>query len=391
MAGAVRAQWQPVFGPTGGDVEAIASDGAGHVYAGTDSGVYMSGDNGLTWTQELSGLTNREIFSFAITPNGTVLAGTEGGGIFRTTNFGSYWDSSSSGLPNSSNILSLASDGHGNLYAGHSMLGVFYSSDDGMHWTARNADMDSQTIFSLTVAPNGTVYAGGNRYIFSSNDQGVHWDTSLNTVYSGDEVLALAADSAGDIFAGTFLKQRFRLLIGHSAWEPITPFTTNTGDEVRTIAAVNDRIFLGMFGNGIVESGDFGSTWSDFSGGLTDPKVYSLTASPDGYLFAGTYLAEVFREDLGLSVRPGSGSQNTVDVWPQPCSDVVHISFSNSGVSNMRMFDGVGREVKDLSTEVVANDSHTVTLNTSQLPSGVYRITVDMPDGISSAHIIVQH
>ena len=384
---AARAQWQQVFGPTGGDVEAIASDAAGHVYAGTDSGVYMSSDNGTSWTQELNGLNNPEIFSFAITPDGTVLAGTEGGGIFRSTNFGASWDPSSSGLPDSSNILSLASDGHGNVYAGHSMHGVFYSSDDGLHWVARNAGMDSQTIFSLTVTPNGMVYAGGDRYIFSSSDEGAHWDTSLNTVYPGDEVLALAADSSGDVFAGTFLKQRFRLLAGSSAWEPFSPVVVNSGDEVRALACVGSHLFIGLFGNGIAQSGDEGSTWSDYSLGLTDPTVYSLTASPQGYLYAGTSHGEVFRAQLGLSVGEQIAAKSGLSVWPQPCNSVVHFTFSNTHQPvRLHLLDVNGREVQPVSREDIASGM----LNTSLLANGVYRLVLELPDGFVSSAIIVQ-
>src|SRR5579883_449585 len=156
--------WAHVFGPYGGDVEAIASDRFGHIYAGTDSGVFVSSNNGASWVEKNNGLSEEEIFSFTCAATGTVLAGTEGGGIFRSTNFGDSWNAVNSGLPDSSNILSLASDDRGNIYAGHAGQGVFYSSDDGQHWLQRSVGMPNTSVYSLTIAPSGNIYAGVTRY-----------------------------------------------------------------------------------------------------------------------------------------------------------------------------------------------------------------------------------
>jgi hypothetical protein len=50
------APWHPV-GPWGSNVRALADDGAGHLFAGTQSGgVYVSADAGQTWTPSSSGL-----------------------------------------------------------------------------------------------------------------------------------------------------------------------------------------------------------------------------------------------------------------------------------------------------------------------------------------------
>ncbi len=380
LRSSAQAQWTKVFGPAGGDVEAIASD-AGHVYAGTDSGVYVSNNNGDTWTQELTDLTDSEIFSLAVTPNGTILAGTEGGGISRSTDFGTSWSGANTGIPSGSNILSVASDGHGNIFAGHSTEGVFYSSDDGLSWTARNSSMENAAIFSLTVAPDGTVYAGSKQFIFSSTDEGEHWDTSENVGLSFDEVLALAADSSGNIFAGTLQSGRLWLPVGTTQWQSTTPVAVSSDEQVHALAAVSGRVFMGMFGAGIEQTGDLGSTWTNFSGGLTDLHVYALTVAPSGSLFAGTFLGEVFRANLGLSVGRERSSGSDLAIWPQPFGNRASISFRLDRAEPVRLvvLDALGREVESVDGGTMSSGACNLTFDASRIPNGACYILLRTP------------
>ncbi|HZK75371.1 MAG TPA: T9SS type A sorting domain-containing protein [Candidatus Kapabacteria bacterium] len=380
-----NAQWQQVFGPTGEDVEAIESDAAGHIYAGTDIGVYVSSNNGLNWSLKDNGLLDSEIFSFAATSTGAVLAGTEGGGIFRSTNFGDTWAASSTGLPDNSNILSMASDRRGNLFAGHSTQGVFYSSDDGIHWSARNSGMETQTIFALAIAPSGTIYAGAIPFIFTSTDQGQHWDTAFTPPgpmigSTADEVLALAADSLGDIIAGTWHGHRYRLRSGSNTWDDISPATLATALEVKALAASGSVIFAGLFGASIVQSSDVGNSWIPDTIGLSDPKIFSLTAAPSGYLFAGTFQAEVFRSNRSLVVAENASS-NLFEIWPQPFQDKVHVSFTlaKTEMATIEIFDALGREVLLPASETMPVGSHERTLDLPTLPSGMYLVVLRTP------------
>ena len=52
------------------------------VLAGTAAGVFASGDGGQTWTST-GGPANPNVLSLAVLSDGTVLAGTKGGSVFR--------------------------------------------------------------------------------------------------------------------------------------------------------------------------------------------------------------------------------------------------------------------------------------------------------------------
>ncbi len=77
----VFAQWVQTNGPYGGRINCFAVSGT-NLFAGTDGGVFLSTNNGTSWTAVNTGLTNTEILSLAV--SGTNLfAGTYGGGVWR--------------------------------------------------------------------------------------------------------------------------------------------------------------------------------------------------------------------------------------------------------------------------------------------------------------------
>ena len=55
------------------------------IFAGThEHGIFRSQDEGLTWEQVNTGLTNLDIHGISISEEGVVFVGTEGAGVFRS-------------------------------------------------------------------------------------------------------------------------------------------------------------------------------------------------------------------------------------------------------------------------------------------------------------------
>lgn len=96
-----------------------------NVFAGTASGIYLSTDDGGSWTAANNGLTNTNITSAVVSGN-NLFVGTIGGGVFLTTDNGTTWNSVNTGLTNLY-VYSLEIIG-GNLYAGTMMSGLWQRS-----------------------------------------------------------------------------------------------------------------------------------------------------------------------------------------------------------------------------------------------------------------------
>ena len=112
----LHSQWIQTNGPYGGDVYCFAVSGT-NLFAGTGDGVFLSTDNGTSWTRASTGLTGTYVSSFAV--SGTNLfAGTYGfsGGVFLSTDNGTSWTQASTGL--TSTLVSALAVSGTNLFAG---------------------------------------------------------------------------------------------------------------------------------------------------------------------------------------------------------------------------------------------------------------------------------
>ena len=67
--------WQQTNGPSGATVNSLDINSNGDIFAGTDGGgVFRSRDNGATWSQINTGLTNTDVRALAINSSGDILA-----------------------------------------------------------------------------------------------------------------------------------------------------------------------------------------------------------------------------------------------------------------------------------------------------------------------------
>jgi hypothetical protein len=102
-------------------VYALAVSGT-NLFAGTFGGVFLSTDNGTSWTAVNAGLTYATVYALVV--SGTNLfAGTAYGGVYLSTDNGTSWTAVNSGLT-SSLVYALAVSG-ANIFAGTEWGGVW--------------------------------------------------------------------------------------------------------------------------------------------------------------------------------------------------------------------------------------------------------------------------
>ncbi len=92
-----------------GGINCFGMSGGTIFTANMGSGVSVSTDTGATWTAANNGLTDREAVSFA-SSNGKIFVGTDGGGVYYSTSNGANWAEFDSGLAYSGKTLHLAAD-----------------------------------------------------------------------------------------------------------------------------------------------------------------------------------------------------------------------------------------------------------------------------------------
>jgi hypothetical protein len=160
------------------DVHALAVSGT-NLFTGTyGGGVYLSTNNGTSWTQVNSGLTNTDVF--ALTLSGTNLfAGTLGGGVYLSTDNGTSWTQVNSGITNT-DVYALTVSGT-NLFVGTWGGGVFLSTNNGTSWTQVNSGLTSMNVLGFTVS---------GKYLFAGTSRGGVWQRPLSEMTTSVEELS---------------------------------------------------------------------------------------------------------------------------------------------------------------------------------------------------------
>ncbi len=199
-----NAQWQQANGPYGGIVNCFAISG-GNIFAGTSSGVYLSANNGISWSAVDSGMPYIDVVSLAVSGS-NIFAGVGnpvtyiGGGVYLSTNNGNSWVAVDSGLPANTyvNVLAVSRN---NIFAGTNS-GVYLSTNNGSKWTTVNSGL-TDTLITSFVVKDTNIFVGTQGGVYLSSDSGKSWtlknngfDFMANSIWS----LALSGDT---IYAGT--------------------------------------------------------------------------------------------------------------------------------------------------------------------------------------------
>ncbi|MFC1526458.1 WD40/YVTN/BNR-like repeat-containing protein [Candidatus Latescibacterota bacterium] len=201
--------------PSGLRSLAVGSDGT--LYAGLAYGLYRSPTSGTRWLRLLE--TTHEVRSVLLGEEGTVYAGTGGQGVYRSVDGGTQWKQRKKDF-HSPDITALIATGDGSVLAGTEAVpesveefgpmgdgkyaGVYRSTNEGGSWKRMlNQRMDSVWAFAMDA--DGGIVVGCTDRVARSADDGASW-VDLDFPLDGDwynQVLSLAADVDGVIFAGT--------------------------------------------------------------------------------------------------------------------------------------------------------------------------------------------
>lgn len=285
----------------------VIDDFNGYIFGGawgTFGGVYRSPINNISWTKFNDGMTNIDVECLAINSSGDIFAGTDGGGVFLSVDQGQTWTPVNNGLTKQY-VWSLAIDSNGNIYAGGGSgissinCGIFRSTDNGANWDEVYTGATSNLIWTLFVdTSNGTerIFAGIWREGISYSYNGIDWFQFNNTGLN-PEIRSFAIDSSGDIFVGTTFGL-FRFAHGATNWTYLDIGLNDLYIEALAIKPFgsNEYIFAGSsYGRGILRSEDNGENWIPKNGGLIDTRIQCLDINSSGDIFAGTMGSGIFR------------------------------------------------------------------------------------------------
>jgi photosystem II stability/assembly factor-like uncharacterized protein len=320
---------------------------SGTIFIATNNaGMIRSTDNGVTWTSINTGFTGGEARKPTMSSSGVLFIGSPSSGIFRSTNNGDSWTQINSGLTNL-NTASIGIDSAGNIFTGvKGTNGMFKSTDNGDTWTLTSLTT-SMRFYSLTVAPNGDIYAGSRYDPNAPNPNGLYRSTDNGETWSHFGLAGQSINTSGVVFAGG------------------------------TIYTATDT-------NGVYRSTDGGASWDSVNTGLSSRYILTFSLH-NGYLYAGTY-GGLFRsvQNVNSVIEQTSGilpdSYLLMQNYPNPFNPTTNIEFqippSEGGYRGIfvtfKVFDVLGKEVATLVNQELHPGTYSVSWDASNTPSGIY-------------------
>jgi len=172
------------------------------IYAGGNPGLYKSTNSGTSWIYSSSGIIGY-VYTIAINPNtsSTLFAGTPNG-VFKSTNSGVNW--TDMGLTNVKTIIVDPSASNA-IYAGTGD-GVYKSSSGGGNWIRMNQGLLDSSITSLGIHTNNYLFVGTRSAgVFRWQLAGIHEE---DNVFSKSTFFYQSNPSRGQIMINYSLPRR---------------------------------------------------------------------------------------------------------------------------------------------------------------------------------------
>jgi len=288
--GALNAEWIPAGLPNTYTTSLLELE-QNVLLAGALGFVYRSDDGGSTWsTRSMEGYT---VNVQTLATNGDYAFAGTNLGIFRSADAGATWEFASFGLQEY-DVRSIASNDVGHLFAGvqpgQGGCAMYRSRGNGGLWTCIQPETDPLTVPTIKSAPDGTLFAGGFRHLYLTDDEGGSW---LARRAAGSNVQSILFLESG-LLIGTHGQGVLR-----SSDDGVDWHISNDGmrSSITTVRTLDDgRVVAGGTG-GLFVSTNLGASWERAHPDL--PLIQSVTdiaQDAEGRLLAATK-AGLWRHD----------------------------------------------------------------------------------------------
>jgi photosystem II stability/assembly factor-like uncharacterized protein len=276
--------WARLGGPFDGRINALVIDdlgGVGMIYAGTDGGVFKSGDQGKHWTSCNDGLINRLVRVLTIDPDDPrkLYAGTWNGKVHLSTDAGNSWQERSTGLP-PLEIRALAVHTHDprKLYAG-TQAGVFTTTNAGGDWHPAGHFTGTLRCMAMEAEHPEILYVGTDDHgIYKSFDGGATW-ISLRTGFSGASSLVIPPRTTRTVYAISGGKI-YRTENAGLTWSYLDYWRDPSVAHSLAVDPKNPQeVYVGLQ-DGLYRSEDARQTWIRSDAGLKERDVQVLAVDP---------------------------------------------------------------------------------------------------------------
>ena len=275
----------------------------GTAFAATDgAGVLVTRNSGKTWEDSSFGLGDLAALALATTPNwerSQIMFAATTEGIFMSRNGGRAWRETELLMDDDAIDVLAASptfDDDRTVLAGSENGDLYRTTDGGRTWDLVQKGLGDGPVNCLWLAPDFAeskrAVAGVGSQILVSTDGGDSWQASADMPGS---ILALTGDSQA-LLVGMHDAGIFRSVDGGSTWAEVEGFASR--GFARLISA-DDKLFVMGPQEGLLSSADDGESWTSIDSLLPYLPVSAASLPGDGSLFVASQEGGILRSNDG--------------------------------------------------------------------------------------------
>jgi photosystem II stability/assembly factor-like uncharacterized protein len=358
----LNAQWQQADNGITNHVYTAIGSNYENIFVGSGSvNLYGSADNGSTWNTVTNGISG--MVTMLATSNGNLFAVTANG-VFLSNNNGATWSLQNNGLPSNFAGQSIFADGD-TLFSG-GYYEVFYSVNNGSTWTARNTGFPPNARVQSFAKNGNTVFAGTNGYgLFKTTNNGLSWSL---TGIGGQQVPFSEVESVYVFDSKVYASFSGTLYVSSDNGATWTTATNGlNGAYVNYITHRGGTLFVGTY-TGIFHSLDGGSTWVNLNANLTNPAISHIGFNASKIFICSQNVAIYVRDLQQVLSLETQSSNKELSIYPNPANEKLTVSLpENSSKTEGILFDNAGKELQRFLLNSGEN-----TLDIKHLESGIY-------------------
>ncbi len=348
--GAASNPWISI-GPVGGFVTGLAFDGsvANVAYATAMGGFFRSTDGGASWTASNDGLLDAQLQNVVTTGAVVYVGGSRG--VYRSDDHGLQFRLLA-GSPGSVSALAGGAGPNPPLFAAGTFAGAWRSDDGGTTWTEINEGLLKDqpipaTVHALLVDPRkpGLLWAGAESGVYRSLDGGAHWARTSSGL--AGYITSLAIDSEGVLYAGAFVDPTFvkplpaALFVSSDlglTWHAAVRGLASRG-VLALLADPAGAVWAGTQDAGVFRTANGGHGWNPGGTGTAGQAIGALAQAgrPLSLLLAGSGLyldGALPREGVGIFRSTSSGARWAVS-GPGPNATSIAAVVADAETSGM--------------------------------------------------------
>lgn len=277
-----------------GGIATTLASGSSTVYAGSDLGIW-SEPGGTTNSWTLSPNYKLATFTVAVDPleGGHLLAGTEKYGLWRSTDSGATWSSSSGLIPGQVYALAKSGGTAPVLYAG-TTTGLYLSRDAGKHWQQATgvAIPSVQSVAVDPVLPQVAYVGSAAGGLYQTLDFGLTYTLLNSGLPPNQSITQIKVSPLYDnrVYAVASGGQLYLTDNSGTNWTQAQSNTNLTVVNVNVDPSEPWIVYMATAGSGVYRSDSAAAAWTQKISGLTNPYVFCVGIDPltPGTIYAGT-------------------------------------------------------------------------------------------------------